>query len=121
MVNQRNKDTGLETVGVERPALHAWVGVIGGMASFGVVAFNDEAWELWQRRVPWLPRWTYQAGFSAAVAEHIRKAIRAHSLATQAGMEAGPWTRQTLLLGFPSLRLLERAIAVDAAAATVGP
>jgi hypothetical protein len=83
------------------------------MTSLAVVAFNDRVWQRWQTRVPWLPRWAYQVGFAAAVAEHVRKGARANTLARQAGMAsvAPAWTRQTLLLGFPSLRRLERITA----------
>ena len=100
---------------VERPPVAAWLGVLGGMTALGVVAFGDRASRWWHGRVPWFPRWVYQASFCAAVAEHVRKALRASRLARDAGMEesAAAWTRQTLLLGFPSLRLLERKVARD--------
>lgn len=98
---------------VERPAVRAWAGVLGGMSAFGVVAFNETVWERWHAAVPWIPRWVYQAGFATAVAEHVRKAAVANRLASSAGMGApqrAAWTRQTLLLGFPSLRLLKQAL-----------
>ena len=98
---------------VERPPAMAWAGVLGGMTAFGIVAFNDGVWERWHAVVPWLPRWLYRAGFVTAVAEHVRKAGIAHRLATGAGMEPplrAAWTRQTLLLGFPSLKRLQRRV-----------
>jgi hypothetical protein len=114
MANAARRDSTRAENRIERPPLRAWVGVLGGMTSLGVVAFNDHVWQRWQERVPWLPRWAYQAGFAAAAAEHVRKAARANTLARQAGMApvAPAWTRQTLLLGFPSLRRLERITSV---------
>jgi hypothetical protein len=98
---------------VDRPPARAWAGVLGGMTTFGVVAFNDGVWRRWFAAVPWLPRWLYQASFATAVAEHVRKAAVANRLAKDAAMDPqlrAAWTRQTLVLGFPSLRLLQRQL-----------
>ncbi|MCZ7526251.1 MAG: DUF4499 domain-containing protein [Acidimicrobiia bacterium] len=97
---------------VERPALGWWIGVIGGMTFLGLVAFEPRTAAGWSRRAgDRVPRRAYQALFAASLATHAAEAAVAARIARRAGLAVGPWTRQTLLLGYPSLRLLRRAAA----------
>lgn len=94
---------------IERPPARAWVLVIGGMATYGVIAFADPAWRAWRRVDRWLPRPIYQAGFLVACGTHVYKAGVASAISRELGhgrRQRRAWTRQTLTLGFPSLRLL---------------
>jgi hypothetical protein len=79
------------------------------MGTLGLIAHNRAVGAWWRGRVPVAPGWVYKVGFWMAVGEHVRKAAKANRVAKGGGLErtAGAWTRQTLLLGFPSLRLLE--------------
>jgi hypothetical protein len=85
------------------------------MTLYGVIAFHPRVWRAWSARVPWLPRWLYQAGWLVASGSHVYKGARAGRRARAAGFpDADAWVRQTLLLGFPSDRKLNARLATVA-------
>ncbi|MCU1460504.1 MAG: hypothetical protein JWO37_579 [Acidimicrobiales bacterium] len=97
---------------IERPPARAWVLVLTGMATYGVIAYVDPVWARWRRVDRWLPRPVYRAGFLLAAGTHVYKAGIASGICAEAGRPKGErraWTAQTLALGFPSLRLLRGA------------
>jgi len=97
---------------VERPAVGWQVAVLGGLGLLFALAFVPEAYAFWRRSVgPMLPRRVLQGIAAAAIALHVGEATYAYSLAKREGMEtAGRWAWQTLLFGYPSLRLLKRRV-----------
>jgi hypothetical protein len=79
------------------------------MATLGVLAFNDGGLAWWRAHLFPLPRqWVLVAGFGVAVGLHVGEALYAYGLAARSGEQAlaRAWAVQTLLLGYPSLRLL---------------
>ena len=98
---------------IERPPARAWVLVLTGMTTYGVISFADPVWAQWRRVDRWLPRPIYQAGFLLAAGTHVYKAGIASGISGNAGRpkhERRAWTAQTLALGFPSLRLLRASL-----------
>ena len=96
---------------VERPALGWWLAIPAGLGALAVVALDPAAYAWWTRRVT--------AAFSqplllavlvASIAAHVGEALYARSLALRHGFasSARAWFWQTLVLGFPSLRLLRQ-------------
>ncbi|MBO6939229.1 MAG: NAD-dependent epimerase/dehydratase family protein [Deltaproteobacteria bacterium] len=98
---------------VERPAVGWQVAVLGGLGLLFALAFVPEAYAFWRRNVgPMLPRRVLQGIAAAAIAAHVGEATYAYKLAKREGMaSAGRWAWQTLLFGYPSLRLLKRRVA----------
>lgn len=104
-------------VDVERPALGWWVSILSGMGLLGLIAHLDRVWRLWSRRVtPTVPRPVYQVVFWIAVGLHVGEGTAAVGIAERNGRATSSlrWGFQTLLLGFPSLRLLRRQVARSA-------
>lgn len=97
---------------VEPPATGWQVAVLGGLGLLFALAFVPEAYAFWRRNVgPMFPRRVLQGIAAAAVALHVGEATYAYSLAKREGMaSAGRWAWQTLLFGYPSLRLLRRRV-----------
>ena len=94
---------------VTRPALVWWILIVPSMALLGVLAVSPEFTAHWQdlSRLP-LSQAVYQWIWTLAVLAHVGEATYAWSLAgrsAEAPRRAG-WALQTLLLGYPSLRLL---------------
>jgi 3beta-hydroxy-delta5-steroid dehydrogenase/steroid delta-isomerase len=105
---------------VDRPHWAWWVAILAGMALTGVLAISDRAYAGFSAHATGLiPRWAIAAAFVWACWLHVRKGLRAVQLAERAGLRetALGWGWQTFLLGFASLRLLERRIAQREAAA----
>ncbi len=101
-------------VDVERPATGWWVAILSGMGLLGLIAHRRRVWEWWSRRVTSaVPRPVYRAVFWVAVGLHVGEAAYAVRDAERDGRSASSlrWGFQTLLLGFPSLRLLRRRTA----------
>jgi hypothetical protein len=99
---------------VERPHWLWWIAILSGMAATGVLALSGGAYAWWSAHVtPWLPRGAIAAIFVWACLLHVWKGMRAVRLAERAGYRETSlaWGWQTLLLGFASLRLLERRVA----------
>ena len=93
---------------VERPAPGWWIAVVGGMCTLGLVA-HGPAWRWWAGHVTGaVPRRAYQAVFWAAVATHAAEAAVAVRRAGRTGTPTSRrgWAVQTLVLGYPSLRLV---------------
>ena len=96
---------------VERPHPGWWVAVLGGLGLTAVLAFDPAAYALWAREVTdALSPTVLRALLAAGVALHLAEALYAWRVARHAGLAAGGWFRQTLLVGFPSLRLLLRRV-----------
>lgn|GEM_PF-281590 len=101
-------------VDVEHPAAGWWVSILSGMGLLGLIAHHEGVWRWWSGRVtPAVPRPAYQAVFWVAVGLHVGEAAYAVREAERDGRSASSlrWGFQTLLLGFPSLRLLLRRTA----------
>ena len=98
---------------LEHPALGWWVAILAGLATNAVVAFDSGAYAWWCTHVtPVLSQGVVQAIFIAAIVTHVAEATYALRLAQRNGLgdRAGGWFVQTLLLGFPSLRLLRQRV-----------
>ncbi len=94
---------------IERPHIGWWVAILGGLAFNAVVGFDAGAYAWWCAHVTTaLSQPLVRNIFIAAVAAHIAEATYAARLAQRAGDSVPGWFVQTLLLGFPSLRLLRR-------------
>lgn len=105
-----------ETDVVERPPLIQWIAVLGGLGLLGVLAFDRDAHDAWTSTVsPMLPQGVLRGIFWTALALHAGEAVHAYRFARKRDMDAAGWGLQTLLLGYPSLRLLHRAAARRAA------
>ncbi len=99
---------------VDRPHWAWWVAILAGMALTGTLAFSASAHGWFAANVTaWIPRGAIVATFVWACWLHVRKGLCAVQLAERAGLHATSlaWGWQTFLLGFASLRLLERRIA----------
>ncbi|MBI1817519.1 MAG: DUF4499 domain-containing protein [Deltaproteobacteria bacterium] len=96
---------------IERPELHWWVTIVGGVGLTAVLGFSDEAYALWHGHVTTLlSQPIIQLIFIGAVLTHLAEAIYALRLTQRLDLRdsAIGWVVQTFLLGFPSLRLLRR-------------
>jgi hypothetical protein len=99
---------------VERPHWAWWLAILAGMAITGALAISATCYGWFAANVAgWLPRPLIGAIFVWACWLHVKKGLRAVQLAERAGLHesALAWGWQTFLLGFASLRLLERRIA----------
>jgi hypothetical protein len=102
---------------VERPRLVWWVFVLGGLTVLGFQGFSTDFYSWWVLHVNWLPGKRTMAGvFIACVPIHVVEAIYVHRLALRLGMHesAVGWSVQTLLLGYPSTRLIRNRARKDA-------
>jgi hypothetical protein len=96
---------------IDRPPLGWWIAILAGLALNAAVAFDAGTYAWWCAHVTAaLPQGVVQAIFIAAVLTHVGEATYALRLAQRSGLgsSAGGWFVQTLLLGFPSLRLLRQ-------------
>ncbi|QYG95233.1 transmembrane protein 254 [Iamia sp. SCSIO 61187] len=94
-----------------RPAL-AWFAVLdGGVAALSVLALSPAAYDAARRTVPLPSRTALQGLLGLTGALHVGEAIYARRTAARHGLAVGPWTRQTFVVGFPSLLALRRTIA----------
>jgi hypothetical protein len=93
----------------ESPAAIWWLLIPLGMALTGGLALSPGAYALFpsplaallsQKLLRWI--------FVVAIALHVLEGAYAASLASRRGLPALRWGAQTLLLGYPSLRLLLR-------------
>jgi 3beta-hydroxy-delta5-steroid dehydrogenase/steroid delta-isomerase len=102
----------MESDEVERPAVGWQVAVLGGLGLLFALAFVPEAHAFWRKHVgPMFPRRVLQGIAAVAIGLHVGEAGYAYTLAKREGMAtAGRWAWQTLLFGYPSLRLLNRRI-----------
>ena len=104
---------------VDRPAWYWWVLIPGGLGLTALLALSPAAHGWWSANVTtWTPRWLLGGIFVWAALVHVRKGMKAVRLVKAAGLEPSSigWGWQTLVLGFPSLGLLEKKIALSQAA-----
>jgi hypothetical protein len=93
-----------------RPALAWFVGFDGGIAALTVLALSPSAHAAVQARAPLPSRPALQGLLGVAVALHVGEAVVAHRTAARHGLPVAHWTRQTFVVGFPSLLALRRTI-----------
>ena len=83
------------------------------MGLLGVLSLSPDAHAWWSTTVTtWTPRWMLGGIFAWAVLLHVHKGMKAVRMAEQAGLHKSSmaWGWQTFLLGFASLKLLEKRI-----------
>lgn len=100
---------------VERPPWYWWLLIPTGMGLTALLALSPGVHGWWSAHITtWTPRWLFGGIFVWAALVHVRKGIKATRLAREAGLEpdAVGWGWQTFLLGFASLGLLEKKIAL---------
>ena len=93
---------------VRRPHIGWWIAILGGLGLLFALAFSGDAYAWWLATIgPMFPRVVLQGIAAGAIALHVGEGLYAWHRARQAGLPtAGGWFRQTLTLGYPSLRLL---------------
>jgi hypothetical protein len=94
---------------VERPHWAWWVSIGFGMSLLAVLSLSDAAYALWAGQVTTLfSQPLLRLILLCAVAAHLGEGLYAWQIAGQLGLSAsrGGWAVQTVMLGFPSLRLL---------------
>ncbi|MFN8036238.1 MAG: DUF4499 domain-containing protein [Acidimicrobiia bacterium] len=99
-----------EPVPFEAVAPGWWIGLLGGMVVYGIVAFNPTATRWYRGHVRDTPAWLLRGGFALACGLHALEASYAYRRARE--LDARPaalWGAQTFLVGFPSLLALRRA------------
>lgn len=105
---------------VEHPHWAWWLSIVSGMSLLAVLALSADAYALWAGQVTTVfSQPLLRLMLIGAVAAHIGESLYAFRLAGQLGLHAtrSGWAAQTLILGFPSLRLLlARRRAASAAA-----
>jgi hypothetical protein len=109
MANLHSQEAVAETV--EHPHVFWWASIIFGMSLLSALALSDAAHALWSQQVTTLlPQSLLRIVLIGAVVAHIGEALYAYRLAGRLGLARSQlgWTLQTLVLGFPSLRLLLR-------------
>lgn len=93
---------------VRRPHIGWWIAVLGGLGLLFVLTFSAGAYAWWTENLtPMFPPIVLYWISAIAIALHVGEGLYAWHRARQAGLPtAGGWFRQTLTLGYPSLRLL---------------
>lgn len=86
-----------------RPALGWFVVLDGGLATLAVLALSRRAYEKARDVVPLPEQPQLRALLAGAVGLHAVEAVVGRSMARRRGVPPGPWTRQTFVVGFPSL------------------
>ena len=96
-------------MGPERPHPGWWVTIPGGLGLTALLALDPDVYAFWAAHVTRaLSRPSVQTIGAIAALQHLGEALYAARLAETIGEPAGGWFVQTLVLGFPSLRLLLR-------------
>lgn len=96
---------------VERPHFLWWASIVFGMSLLSVLALWNGAYAWWATRVTTLfPQPLLRVLLVGALAAHVGEGLYAYRLAARLGLVHSQrgWLLQTLILGFPSLRLLLR-------------
>lgn len=94
---------------VDHPHVGWWVSILFGMSLLAVLALSQDAYALWAGRVTTIfSQPLLRLMLIGAVAAHIGEGLYAWTVAGRLGLHASRlgWAAQTLILGFPSLRLL---------------
>ena len=76
------------------------------MTLTALLGFSEPVYQTWFGLFGAPPRWVFSSIFGAALAAHAAEATYAHRRADGGGENPNGWWFQTLLLGYPSLRLL---------------
>jgi hypothetical protein len=95
---------------VDRPHAGWWMAILGGIGLTAALACSPAAYALWVRHVAPVPsRPVAQVILAGTVLAHLGEALYASRVVRRAGLSGGGgWILQTLVIGFPSLRLLLR-------------
>ncbi|HEX7134782.1 MAG TPA: CRISPR-associated protein Cas5 [Iamia sp.] len=93
-----------------RPALAWFVAFDGGIVALTVLALSPSAHAAAQARAPLPPRSALKGLLAVTAAVHVGEALAARRLAARHGLPVAHWTRQTFVVGFPSLLALRRTI-----------
>ena len=95
---------------VVRPSLFWFLLLDGGIVVLVRLAFNrpayDRALEVSGNRLP--PREVLYSLVAATAAIHVGEALAAGRMARRRGLSPRGWRLQTLIVGFPSLRVMRR-------------
>ncbi|HEX3947789.1 MAG TPA: DUF4499 domain-containing protein [Acidimicrobiales bacterium] len=101
--------TGADT-GFTRPAAGWFLLLDGGIAALAVLSASGPAYRAVRQRLPLPQQAALRALLAGSVVVHLLEGTAAYRIARRRGSpEAGRWGRQTLVVGFPSLRRLARA------------
>jgi hypothetical protein len=95
---------------IVRPSFGWFLLLDGGLAALAVLAASDGAHQAADEALPSAlpPRPALQRLFVAAVITHLFEAMVARRMARRRGLRSGAWTRQTLVVGFPSILKLRQ-------------
>lgn len=94
--------------GVVRPALGWFILLDGALLKLAVLAFNPTVYEKARDFVPLPEQRVLREIFYWAIAVHAGEALLARRMARRRGVPAGPWVRQSFVVGFPSLLKLRQ-------------
>ena len=104
---------------VDRPAVGWCLAIGSGLGLLFLLAYSSTAYAAWRTSVgPMLPQPVLRGIALGAIGLHVGEAAYAFSAARRNGLNASAWSWQTLLVGYPSLRLLLRRIDAEAAKST---
>jgi hypothetical protein len=98
-----------------RPAAGWFALLDGGIVLLVVLACSRRAYGRVSDRLPLPPRPALWSLLGATAVIHVAEAAHAGRAARRSGLPAGPWARQTLAVGFPSLRALRQVSAAHRA------
>ncbi len=86
-----------------------WTLILTGMGLIAWLAFSESGFALWRDFItPSIPQAVFQWIFWNAIGAHLAEALWAWQIARRRdAVHAAFWGLQTLLLGYPSLRLLK--------------
>ena len=93
-----------------RPALAWFVVLDGGVAALTVLALSQKAHAAVRTRAPLPARSALQGLLGLTALLHVGEALAARRTASRHGLPVRHWTRQTFVVGFPSLLALRRTI-----------
>jgi hypothetical protein len=94
---------------VERPHLVWWIVILTGLTLLGFQGFSDSFYAWWVAHVNALPAKSTMAWiFLACIPLHVGEALYCWRLSNRLGTPgaSAEWALQTLVIGFPSTRLL---------------
>jgi hypothetical protein len=93
-----------------RPSL-AWFALLdGGVAALTVLALSPSAHAAAQAKAPLPSRPALKGLLGLTLVLHVGEAAAARRVAARHGLPVAHWTRQTFVVGFPSLLALRRTI-----------
>lgn len=100
---------------VERPKMGWWIIILGSFSLLTVLAFNPTAYQFFnQNFLSFFTQIHLKTLFFGALLIHLSEAFYALKVARQKKLQrSASWFLQTLLLGYPSLRLLLRRSGKD--------